>query len=136
MSAKRALIVDDSKTARLFLARALEKYDIDVDSAESAEAAIAYLSSNRPDVIFMDHLMPGMDGFQAVQAIKNDARFATIPIMMYTSQEGELYLGQARALGAVACCRSRSSRPTFPRCCSSCTWFPTVALRSSRASRR
>ena len=101
MGAKRALIVDDSKTARLFLARALEKYDIDVDSAESAEAAIEYLSSNRPDVIFMDHLMPGMDGFQAVQAIKNDARTATIPIMMYTSQEGELYLGQARALGAV-----------------------------------
>ena len=101
MGAKRALIVDDSKSARLFLARALEKYDIDVDSAESAEAAIEYLSSNRPDVIFMDHLMPGMDGFQAVQAIKNDARTATIPIMMYTSQEGELYLGQARALGAV-----------------------------------
>ena len=101
MGAKRALIVDDSKTARLFLARALEKYDIDVDAADSAEAAIAYLSSNRPDVIFMDHLMPGMDGFQAVQAIKNDARTATIPIMMYTSQEGELYLGQARALGAV-----------------------------------
>jgi len=101
MGAKRALIVDDSKSARLFLARALEKYDIDVDAAESAEAAIEYLSSNRPDVIFMDHLMPGMDGFQAVQAIKNDARTATIPIMMYTSQEGELYLGQARALGAV-----------------------------------
>ena len=101
MGAKRALIVDDSKTARLFLARALQKYDIDVDAAESAEAAIEYLSSNRPDVIFMDHLMPGMDGFQAVQAIKNDARTATIPIMMYTSQEGELYLGQARALGAV-----------------------------------
>src|ERR1700692_4514418 len=101
MGGKRALIVDDSKSARLFLARALEKYDIDVDAAESAEAAIEYLSSNRPDVIFMDHLMPGMDGFQAVQAIKNDARTATIPIMMYTSQEGELYLGQARALGAV-----------------------------------
>src|SRR5437773_6624577 len=101
MGAKRALIVDDSKSARVVLARALEKYDIDVDAAESAEAAIEYLSSNRPDVIFMDHLMPGMDGFQAVQAIKNDARTATIPIMMYTSQEGELYLGQARALGAV-----------------------------------
>jgi CheY-like chemotaxis protein len=101
MGAKRALIVDDSKSARLFLARVLEKYDIDVDSAESAEAAIDYLTSNRPDVIFMDHLMPGMDGLQAVQHIKNDPRTATIPIMMYTSQEGELYLGQARALGAV-----------------------------------
>ncbi len=101
MGAKRALIVDDSKSARLFLARVLEKYDIDVDSAENAEAAIDYLSSNRPDVIFMDHLMPGMDGLQAVRAIKNDPRTATIPIMMYTSQEGEVYLGQARALGAL-----------------------------------
>jgi CheY-like chemotaxis protein len=101
MSAKRALIVDDSKSARLFLARILEKYDLDVDNAENAEAAIDYLTSNRPDVIFMDHMMPGMDGFQAVQAIKNNPRTATIPIMMYTSQEGELYLGQARALGAV-----------------------------------
>ena len=101
MGAKRALIVDDSKSARLFLARVLEKYDIDVDSAESAEAAIDYLSSNCPDVIFMDHLMTGMDGLQAVRAIKNDPRTATIPIMMYTSQEGEVYLGQARALGAL-----------------------------------
>ncbi len=101
MGAKRALIVDDSKSARLFLARILEKYDLDVDNAENAEAAIEYLTNNRPDVIFMDHMMPGMDGFQAVQAIKNNPRTATIPIMMYTSQEGELYLGQARALGAV-----------------------------------
>ena len=101
MGAKRALIVDDSKSARVFLSRILEKYEIDVDSVENAEAAIEFLGSHRPDVIFMDHMMPGMDGFQAVQAIKNNPRTATIPIMMYTSQEGELYLGQARALGAV-----------------------------------
>ncbi len=101
MAQKRALIVDDSRSARLFLARILEKHGIEVDSVESAEAAIGYLTSKRPDVIFMDHMMPGMDGFQAVQAIKNDPRTATIPIMMYTSQEGEVYLGQARALGAV-----------------------------------
>src|ERR1700754_555154 len=101
MGAKRALIVDDSKSARLFLSRILEKYEIDVDSVENAEAAIEFLAAHRPDVIFMDHMMPGMDGFQAVQAIKNNPRTATIPIMMYTSQEGELYLGQARALGAV-----------------------------------
>lgn len=101
MGIKRALIVDDSKSARVFLSRILEKYEIDVDSAENAEDAIEYLGSHRPDVIFMDHMMPGMDGFQAVQAIKNNPRTATIPIMMYTSQEGELYLGQARALGAV-----------------------------------
>lgn len=101
MSAKRALIVDDSKSARMFLSRILEKYELDVDTTETAELAIDYLGHHRPDVIFMDHLMPGMDGFQALQAIKNNPHTATIPIMMYTSQEGELYLGQARALGAV-----------------------------------
>lgn len=101
VSAKCALVVDDSKSARTFLAKMLEKYELDVVSVESAEQAIEYLGHHRPDVIFMDHLMPGMDGFQAVQTIKNNPRTATIPIMMYTSQEGELYVGQARALGAV-----------------------------------
>ena len=101
LSGKRALIVDDSKSARAFLARMLEKHGLEVDTAETAEQAIVYLARTRPDVIFMDHLMPGMDGFQAVQSIKNNPRTATIPIMMFTSQEGELYLGQARALGAL-----------------------------------
>jgi len=101
MGEKRALVVDDSKSARMFLSRILERYNIDVEGVENAEAAIEYLSHHRPDVIFMDHMMPGMDGFEAVQTIKNNPRTATIPIMMYTSQQGELYLGQARALGAV-----------------------------------
>jgi CheY-like chemotaxis protein len=101
MVARRALVVDDSKSARAFLTRILERYELSVDGVESAEQAIEYLTFQRPDVIFMDHLMPGMDGFQAVQAIKNNPRTALIPIMMYTSQEGELYLSQARALGAI-----------------------------------
>src|SRR5579871_5690897 len=101
MTARRALVVDDSRSARAFLTRILERYELQVDAVETAEQAIEYLTRQRPDVIFMDHLMPGMDGFQAVQAIKNNPRTATIPIMMYTSQEGELYLSQARALGAI-----------------------------------
>jgi CheY-like chemotaxis protein len=98
---KSALIVDDSKSARVVLKRMLEVHELDVDTAESAESALEYLNDHRPDVIFMDHMMPGMDGFEAVTAIKNNPDTATIPIMMYTSQEGELYVGQARALGAV-----------------------------------
>jgi CheY-like chemotaxis protein len=98
---KTALIVDDSKSARVFLRRVLEAHDLDVDTAVSAEDALDYLTNNRPDVIFMDHLMPGMDGFEAVSAIKRNPLTATIPIMMYTSQKGEVYVGQARALGAV-----------------------------------
>ncbi len=98
---KRVLVVDDSKSARLVLRRMLEKYELAVDTVESANAALDFLSSNRPHAIFMDHMMPGMDGFQAVKAIKANPATATIPVMMYTSKGGDLYLGQARALGAV-----------------------------------
>jgi CheY-like chemotaxis protein len=101
MPTKRALVVDDSASARVFLSRILERYGLEVDSADSAEKAIEYLGHERPDVIFMDHQMPGMDGFQAVEAIKSNPRTALIPILMYTSREGELYMSQARALGAV-----------------------------------
>ncbi|HET8690699.1 MAG TPA: response regulator, partial [Steroidobacteraceae bacterium] len=101
MPGKRALVVDDSRSARVVLSRMLERYGIVVDSADSAEAALEYLKDRRPDVIFMDHLMPGMDGLTAVREIKANPELAPIPIMMYTSQEGELYSGQARASGAV-----------------------------------
>ena len=98
---KQVLVVDDSRSARLVLRRMLEKHDLAVDTVESAGEALDFLSRNRPDAIFMDHMMPGMDGFQAVKAIKANPRTATIPVMMYTSKGGDLYIGQARALGAV-----------------------------------
>ena len=98
---KRALIVDDSKSARVVLSRVLEKLELAVDTTDSAESALHYLRENRPDVIFMDHVMSGMDGLQAVRAIKSDPSTASIPIMMYTSQDGEVYASEARALGAA-----------------------------------
>lgn len=97
----RALIVDDSRSARMLLGRMLEGFGLSVHAVESAEQALAWLQDARPDVIFMDHLMPGMDGFAAVKVIKSDPQTANIPVLMYTSQEGELYLSQARALGAL-----------------------------------
>lgn len=98
---KTALVVDDSKLARYVLKEMLIELGIKVETAESAEEALGSLSAFRPDVIFMDHMMPGMDGFQAVQAIKNDPKTAMIPILMYTSKDGGVYVSQARALGAV-----------------------------------
>ena len=98
---KRALIVDDSSTARQVLSNRLKKYGIAVDTLESAAAAIDYLYETAPDAIFMDYEMPGMDGFQALKVIKSNPKTAVIPVMMYTSKEGGLALSQARALGAV-----------------------------------
>ena len=101
MTHRLALVVDDSSTARITLKRMLEKQDIDTDTVDSAQKAIDYLVEKTPNVIFMDHMMPGMDGLQAVEVIKSNPGTATIPIMMYTSKEGDLYVSQARALGAV-----------------------------------
>lgn len=101
MAQKRALVVDDSRSARVALQRLLEQHDIKVEFAESGEDAIEFLRHQLVDVIFMDHSMPGMDGFEAVSVIKADPRTAVIPVMMYTAKEGEVYVGQARALGAV-----------------------------------
>ncbi len=101
MALKRALVVDDSKSARLALKKQLEAYYLHVDLAESGEDALEYLQSHMVDVIFMDHIMPGMDGLEAMSVIKKNPLTATIPVMMYTSKEGEVYVSQARALGAV-----------------------------------
>ena len=98
---KRALIVDDSRLARAVLSRLLARHGVAADTAESAEVALDYLKHSRPDVVFLDHNMPGIGGFEALEAIKTNPATATIPVMMYTSQEGELYVGQARALGAL-----------------------------------
>jgi len=101
MAIKQALIVDDSKSARVVLKRMLIDLALNVDTVETAFDAIDYLVNHQPDVIFMDHMMPGIDGFEAVKLIKTNPNTASIPIMMYTSRGGDVYLSQAQALGAV-----------------------------------
>lgn len=101
MASKRALIVDDSTTAQYRLKKMLRAYPLDIDIVDSGEAALRYLAHHSPDVIFMDHMMPGMDGFRALQIIKSHPETAMIPVIMYTSQSGDVYTGQARALGAL-----------------------------------
>jgi CheY-like chemotaxis protein len=101
MAIKKALIVDDSKSACLVLKRMLKEFALDVDTVESAIDALQYLENHQPDVIFMDHMMPGMDGFEAIKHIKINPKTAVIPIMMYTSRSGDVYLSQARELGAI-----------------------------------
>ena len=101
MVLKRALVVDDSKVARVTLQKQLEAHNLAVEMAVSGEEALDFLKSHMVDVVFMDHEMPGMNGLEAVKAIKSNPRTATIPVMMYTAKGGELYVSQARALGAV-----------------------------------
>lgn len=96
----KILLVDDSKSARYALKMQLQKHGLEVEMAESAEDAFAKLKSSLPDVIFMDHLMPGLSGFEALEVIRQDPRTAAIPVVMCTSQEEPEFAEQARAKGA------------------------------------
>ena len=100
MSALHTLVVDDSASARTLLKRLLERKGVQVDQSESAPQALDYLKSKKPDLIFMDHTMPGMNGLEAVRAIRQDPATASIPVVMYTSENGEHYLREALATGA------------------------------------
>ena len=91
MTVKHVLVVDDSKSARFMLRKMLGKINLTADLAESGEEALAYLKSNQPDAIFMDHMMPGLNGLETVQKIKTNPETAIIPVIMYTSQDGEEY---------------------------------------------
>ncbi len=98
---KKALIVDDSRLACRVLAKMLDGFNITSDEVYSAENALEYLNKKQPDIIFLDHIMPGMNGLEMMKILKNNPTTATIPVMMYTSKEGGVYFGQARSLGAI-----------------------------------
>lgn len=101
MSALQTLVVDDSASARTVLKRLLERKGVQVDQTESGLQALDYLKTKKPDLIFMDHTMPGMSGLEAVRAIRKDPATASIPVVMYTSQSDENYLQEALATGAL-----------------------------------
>ncbi|MBW0146680.1 response regulator [Marinobacter arenosus] len=100
MAIKNALLVDDSKVARFALSKLLESRDMEVNMAGSAEEALDFLNgSDRPDVIFMDHLMPGMNGVEATKAIKGNPETAAIPIIMCTSKKSSTFMEEAKNFG-------------------------------------
>ncbi len=89
MTIRNVLIVDDSKTEIMFLSDMLKKAGFSVSSAENAEDAHRRLEAAKPDLILMDVVMPGQNGFQLTRAIARDPRFADVPIIMCTSKNQE-----------------------------------------------
>ena len=97
---RRALVVDDSRIARHVLSGLLDRLGFEVETVDSAEAALNRLSGNLPDVVFMDHLLPGMQGLEAVRKLRARIDRTSMRIVMYTSQDGELFADVARDAGA------------------------------------
>lgn len=101
MARGHALIVDDSSTARIILARLLERADLTTKGVASAEEGLTQLREEAFDLVFLDHLLPGMNGLEALDVIKADSELRHIPVFMYTSQSAERYRQDAKARGAA-----------------------------------
>jgi len=89
MTIKRILIVDDSPTERHVLNDMLTKAGYEVVASDNGEDAILKAKTAKPDVILMDIVMPGLNGFQATRAISRDADTRSIPIILCTSKSQE-----------------------------------------------
>ena len=83
------LIIDDSPTDVRVFTTLLEKHGHQVSSAANAEDGIAQARRERPDLVIMDVIMPGMNGFQATRMLSRDADTSTIPILIITTKSME-----------------------------------------------
>ncbi len=103
----RALVVDDSLMVRKQIAMALEKVRIDANFAESGEQALAALEKSEYDIVFMDVMMPGIDGFDACKQIKRDPDTQHIPVVLLTGKTSAL----DRVKGKMSGCDTYLAKP-------------------------
>ena len=89
MAVHKILLVDDSKTELHVLSELLLKRGYAVRTAESGEEALKRLAEEKPDLILMDVVMPGQNGFQLTRTITRDPRYADLPVIMCTSKNQE-----------------------------------------------
>ena len=89
MTIRKILLVDDSKTELHYMSDLLGKRGYAIRTAENGEEAMRRLGEETPDLILMDVVMPGQNGFQLTRAITRDPRFANVPVIMCTSKNQE-----------------------------------------------
>ncbi len=89
MPVHKILVVDDSKTELHYLSDLLLKRGYSVRTADSGDEAMKRLAEDRPDLILMDVVMPGQNGFQLTRTITRDPRYLGLPVIMCTSKSQE-----------------------------------------------
>jgi len=105
--APTALVVDDSSTIRKQIELELKLFSIQVDTAESGEQAFNLLAQKSYDIVFLDVVMPGVDGYQVCKTIKKDKATKTLPVIMLTSKSSPF----DRIKGALAGCDTYLTKP-------------------------
>jgi twitching motility two-component system response regulator PilG len=94
------MIIDDSKTIRRTAETLLEKAGCKVVTATDGFDALAKIADTRPDLIFVDIMMPRLDGYQTCALIKNNSEFKTTPVIMLSSKDGLFDKAKGRIVGS------------------------------------
>jgi twitching motility two-component system response regulator PilG len=96
----RILVVDDSATIRRSAETMLANEGCEVITAENGFEALSKITRHHPDLIFVDIMMPRLDGYQTCAIIKNNAEFRDTPVVMLTSKDGLFDMARGRVVGS------------------------------------
>jgi twitching motility two-component system response regulator PilG len=96
----RILVVDDSATIRRSAESMLTKAGYDVVTAENGFEALSKVAQHNPDLIFVDIMMPRLDGYQTCAIIKNNSQYRSTPVVMLTSKDGLFDQARGRVVGS------------------------------------
>lgn len=96
----KVMVIDDSKTIRRTAETLLQKVGCEVFTAIDGFDALAKIADNKPDIIFVDIMMPRLDGYQTCALIKNNAEFKAIPVIMLSSKDGLFDKAKGRIVGS------------------------------------
>ncbi len=99
-SGLRILIVDDSATIRRSAESMLKAEGYDVVTAENGFEALSKVARHNPDLIFVDIMMPRLDGYQTCAIIKNNTQYRSTPVVMLTSKDGLFDQARGRVVGS------------------------------------
>jgi len=96
----KVLVIDDSKTIRRTAETLLKKEGCDVITANDGFEALAKIADHKPDIIFVDIMMPRLDGYQTCALIKNNSIFKSTPVIMLSSKDGLFDKARGRIVGS------------------------------------
>ena len=96
----KAMVIDDSKTIRRTAETLLKKVGCEVVTAVDGFDALAKIADNKPDIIFVDIMMPRLDGYQTCALIKNNKEFHDTPVIMLSSKDGLFDKAKGRIVGS------------------------------------
>lgn len=100
LTGTKVMVIDDSKTIRRTAETLLKKAGCDVVTATDGFEALSKITDNQPDIIFIDIMMPRLDGYQTCALIKRNQNYKSTPVILLTSKDGLFDRARGRIVGS------------------------------------